>query len=69
MSNAKIYNGLEVRAQKALDTRTIVTYKSQLRELNTWPHDIGADGKPIIYMKEGMMVTVTGTKEQPVFDV
>lgn len=69
MSNAKIYNGLEVWAQESIDSRTIVTTKEQLYTLETWPHDIGADGKPIIYMKEGMVVTVTGTKEQPVHDL
>lgn len=69
MSNAKIYNGLEVRAQKVLDARTIVTHKEQLYTLETWPHDIDANGNPIIYMKEGMVVTVTGTKEIPVFDL
>lgn len=69
MSNAKIYNGLEVRAQKLLDSRSSVTYKNDLINLSTWPHDIGADGKPIIYMKEGMIVSVTGTTDQPVGDI
>ena len=69
MSNAKIYNGLEVRAQKVLDARTVVTHKEQLYKLDTWPHDFDANGNPIIYMKEGMVVTVTGTKEIPVFDL
>lgn len=68
-NNAKIYDSIELRAQKVLDARTIVTYKEQLCQLDTWPHDIGADGKPIIYMKEGMVITVTGTKNNPVFDL
>lgn len=61
---AKIYDGIEVRAQQTLDTRTIVTYKTDLIKKSTWPHD-----GDTIYMKEGMRVTVTGTKEDPVFDL
>lgn len=61
---AKIYDGIEVRAQQALDTRTIVTYKTDLIKKSSFPHD-----GDTIYMKEGMTVTVTGTKEDPVFDL
>lgn len=71
-SATKIYDGIEVRAQKPLDARTIVTYREDLYKIDTWPHDtyIDSDGveRYTIYMKEGMVVTVTGDKANPVFE-
>ena len=72
-TESKFYDGIEVRAQKPLDVRTIVEKREDLYKLNTWPHDtyIDKDGTEhyTIYMKEGMCVTVTGTKDNPVFDL
>lgn len=71
-SVTKIYDGLEVRAQKPLDVRTIVTYREDLYKIDTWPHDTYIDDNGVehytIYMKEGMVVTVTGDKINPVFE-
>lgn len=71
-SETKIYDGIEVRAQQAMDVRTIVVNREDLYKLSTWPHDsyIDEDGKEhhTIYMKEGMTVMVTGTKDNPVFE-
>lgn len=71
-TESKFYDGVEVRAQKPFDVRTIQERREDLYDINKWPHDtyIGEDGKEhyTIYMKEGMVVTVTGTKENPVFD-
>lgn len=76
-SSNKIYDGIEVLAQQALDKRTIVKTKSMLLEYKSFPHQAVLDldgnpvliddedsinyGKPkfIIYMKEGMTVSVT----------
>ena len=72
-TETKIYDGIEVRAQKPLDTRTIVTYREDLCKLSSWPHDsyIDENGvqRHIIYMKEGMVITVTGTKKEPVHEL
>ena len=72
-SKSKFYDGIEVRAQKPLDVRTIVEKREDLYKLSTWPHDTYVDEDGVehhtIYMKEGMMVTVTGTKDNPVFDL
>ena len=74
MINVKtyLYDGIEVRAQKTLDARTIVTYREDLYKINTWPHDTYVDeqGKEhhTIYMQEGMIVVVTGDKDNPVFE-
>lgn len=72
-TESKFYDGIEVRAQKPLDVRTIVEKREDLYKLNTWPHDTYIDEDGIehytIYMKEGMCVTVTGTKDNPVFDL
>lgn len=72
-SDIKIYDGVEVRAQKPLDIRSTVKYREDLYNLNTWPHDsyIDEDGNPqhIIYMKEGMVVCVTGDEFTPVFEL
>ena len=71
-TGTKIYDGIEVRAQKPLDVRTVVTYREDLYKLSSWPHDTHVDVEGnehhTIYMKEGMTVTVTGTKENPVFE-
>lgn len=71
-SATKIYDGLEVRTQKPLDVRTIVTYREDLYKIDTWPHDTYIDDNGVeqytIYMKEGMVVTVTGDKTNPVFE-
>ena len=71
-SNLTIYDGIEVRAQSALDPRTIVTTREQLTDINTWPHDVVVDEEGnehyTVYMKEGMQVTVTGPKENRVFE-
>lgn len=71
-TETKIYDGIEVRAQKPMDVRSQVTYKEDLYKLSTWPHDtyIDEDGNEhhTIYMKEGMTVMVTGDKENPVFE-
>ena len=71
-TNTKIYDGIEVRAQKPLDVRTIVTYREDLYKLASWPHDtyIDENGKEhhTIYMKEGMSVMVTGDKSNPIFE-
>lgn len=72
-AESKFYDGIEVRAQKPLDVRTIVEKREDLYNINTWPHDSYIDENGVvqytIYMKEGMVVTVTGTKETPVFDL
>ena len=72
-TETKIYDGIEVRAQKPLDVRSQVTYREDLYKLSSWPHDtyIDEDGKEhhTIYMKEGMMVMVTGDKQNPVFEL
>lgn len=72
-SESKFYDGIEVRAQKPLDVRTIVTNREDLYKLSSWPHDtyIDENGEEhhTIYMKEGMRVTVTGTKDNPIFDL
>lgn len=72
-TKSKFYDGIEVRAQKPLDVRTIVEKREDLYKLSTWPHDTYVDegGKEhhTIYMKEGMLITVTGTKDNPVFDL
>ena len=72
-SETKIHDGIEVRSQKPIDVRTIVTYREDLYKLETWPHDsyIDENGKTqhTIYMKEGMVVTVTGDKNNPVFEL
>lgn len=72
-TKSKFYDGIEVRAQKPLDVRTIVTHKEDLYKLSTWPHDTYIDESGVehytIYMKEGMSVTVTGTKENPIYDL
>lgn len=89
----KIYDGFEVRAQEALDPRTIVTNREDLYNINSWPHDeitgidpenvpenilpvtyLNEDGSTtiryyVVYMKEGMRVTVTGPKDNRVFDL
>ena len=71
-TETKFYDGIEVRAQKPLDVRTIQVRREDLYDINKWPHDtyIDENGKTryTIYMKEGMVVTVTGTKDNPVFD-
>lgn len=72
-TDTKIYDGIEVRAQKPMDVRTIVTYREDLYKLSTWPHDTyideNGDVQHTIYMKEGMIVTVTGDKNNPVFEL
>lgn len=71
-TDTKIYDGIEVRAQKPMDVRTIVTYREDLYKLSTWPHDtyIDEDGNEhhTIYMREGMTVMVTGDKSNPIFE-
>ena len=71
-SETKIYDGILVRAQKPIDVRTIVKYREDLYKLESWPHDSYTDENGeqhhIIYMKEGMVVTVTGDKANPVFE-
>ena len=57
-SDYKLYDGIEVLAQQALDKRTIVNTKSDLTKLDTWPHDPASH---TVYMKEGMVVTVRET--------
>jgi hypothetical protein len=73
VTDIKIYDGIEVRAQKPMDVRSIVTYREDLYKLETWPHDSyvdeNGDVHHIIYMKEGMQVTVTGDKTNPIFEV
>lgn len=80
-SGAKFYDGIEVRAQKPVDVRTIVESKEDLYKISSWPHDEYVEGmggqyaedengnKYVVYMKAGMRITVTGTKENPVFDL
>lgn len=80
-SGAKFYDGIEVRAQKPVDVRTIVESKEDLYKLSSWPHDEYIEGmggqyavaengnKYVVYMKEGMVVTVTGTKDNPIHDL
>lgn len=73
-AETKIYDGIEVRAQKPLDVRSVVTYREDLYKLSSWPHDtyIDEDGREhhTIYMKEGMIVTVTGNEETgPIFEL
>ena len=72
-SETKLYDGIEVRAQKPIDVRSQVTYREDLYKLSSWPHDtyIDEDGKEhhTIYMKEGMMVMVTGDKDNPIFEL
>ena len=71
-TESKIYDGIEVRAQKPIDVRSIVQDKSDLCKLSTWPHDTyideNGDEHHTIYMKEGMTVMVTGDKDNPVFN-
>ena len=71
-TESKFYDGVEVRAQKPFDVRTIQERREDLYDINMWPHDtyIDENGEEhyTIYMKEGMTVTVTGTKENPVFE-
>lgn len=72
-TETKLYDGIEVRAQKPLDVRSQVTYREELYKLNTWPHDTYVDEAGVehhtIYMKEGMTVMVTGDKSNPVFEL
>lgn len=72
-SAMKIYDGIEVRAQQFLDARSAVTYREDLYKLESWPHDSyideNGDVQHTIYMKEGMMVMVTGDKDNPIFDL
>lgn len=72
-TTTKIYDSIEVRAQKPLDSRSVVTYREDLYKLDSWPHDsyIDENGveQHIIYMKEGMIVCVTGDKVNPVFEL
>lgn len=72
-TETKIYDGIEVRAQKPIDVRSIVTYREDLYKLSSWPHDtyIDENGEEhhTIYMKEGMQVMVTGDKQYPIFDL
>lgn len=72
-TTTKIYDSIEVRAQKPLDSRSVVTYREDLYKLDSWPHDsyIDENGEEqhIIYMKEGMIVCVTGDKVNPVFEL
>ena len=71
-AETKIYDGIEVRAQKPLDVRTQVTYREDLYKLSSWPHDTFVDENSeehhTIYMKEGMVVMVTGDKQNPIFE-
>ena len=71
-TETKIYDGIEVRAQKPLDVRSQVTNREDLYKLSSWPHDTYVDGDGnehhTIYMKEGMTVMVTGTKDNPIFE-
>ena len=71
-TESKFYDGVEVRALKPFDVRTIQERREDLYDINMWPHDtyIDENGEEhyTIYMKEGMTVTVTGTKENPVFE-
>ena len=71
-TESKFYDGVEVRAQKPFDVRTIQERREDLYDINMWPHDTyvdeNGDEHYTIYMKEGMTVTVTGTKENPVFE-
>lgn len=71
-TETKIYDGIEVRAQKPLDVRSVVTYREDLYKLSSWPHDtyIDENGQEhhTIYMKEGMTVMVTGDKSNPIFE-
>lgn len=71
-TESKFYDGVEVRAQKPFDVRTIQEHREDLYDINMWPHDTyvdeNGDEHYTIYMKEGMTVTVTGTKENPVFE-
>lgn len=68
----KIYDGIEVRAQKPMDVRSQVTYREDLYKLSSWPHDTYVDEEGneyhTIYMKEGMTVMVTGDKLNPIFE-
>ena len=68
-----IHDSIEPRVQKSLDSRLIVTYKEDLYKLETWPHDSYVDEngetQHTIYMKEGMVITVTGDKTNPIFDL
>lgn len=72
-TSMKIYDGIEVRAQKPLDVRSTVTYREDLYNINSWPHDSYVDEQGVehhtIYMKEGMMVVVTGDETTPVFEL
>lgn len=72
-TETRIYDGIEVRAQKPMDVRSIVTYREDLYKLNTWPHDTYVDENGeehhTIYMKEGMVVTVTGDETNPIFEL
>ena len=72
-ATTKIYDSIEVRAQKPMDPRSMVTYREDLYKLSSWPHDsyIDENGKEqhVIYMKEGMLVCVTGDKANPVFEL
>ena len=72
-SETKIYDGILVRAQKPIDVRTIVKYREDLYKLESWPHDSYTDENGeqhhIIYMKEGMVVTVTGDETYPIFEL
>lgn len=73
-SETKIYDGIEVRAQKPLDVRSIVETREDLYKLKSWPHDSYVDENGVehhtIYMKEGMIVTVTGNEETgPIFEL
>lgn len=71
-TGTRIYDGIEVRAQKPLDVRSVVTYREDLYKLSSWPHDTYVDEEGVehhtIYMKEGMTVMVTGDKTNPVFE-
>lgn len=72
-SSTKIYDSIEVRAQKPIDSRSMVTYREDLYKLKSWPHDSYIDENGVeqhtIYMKEGMIVCVTGDKENPIFEL
>lgn len=72
-TSMKLYDGIEVRAQKPLDVRSIVKYREDLYNINSWPHDSYIDEHGVehhtIYMKEGMMVVVTGDETTPVFEL
>lgn len=71
-TETKIYDGIEVRAQKPLDVRSQVTYREDLYKISSWPHDTFVDDNGeehhTIYMKEGMVVMVTGDKQNPIYE-